>query len=75
MNTEANIKGQRIYRGEARAGGRKVTSYVFGYNFVLSISGERNRQLRVGLGCFCVHVVLVGQPIVKGKEKEWAKAL
>lgn len=50
MNIEANIKGQNIYRGKTRAGGRKVTSCIFGYNLVFSVSWESKRQLKVGLG-------------------------
>ena len=38
MNIEANIKGQNIYRGETRAGGRKVISCIFGYNLLFSVS-------------------------------------
>ena len=49
MNTEANIKGQNVYRGGTRAGGRKATSCIFGYNFVFSVSWESNRQLKIGL--------------------------
>ena len=50
MNTEANIKGQNVYRGETRAGGRRATSCIFGCNLVLSASWESKRQLKAGLG-------------------------